>query len=80
MKRNIPKVTSTAERRTGPDCIPVFHVHLSTLGNGPTFDSPSELWDHVRTVLQEEETTTVTISKEIWPVKKYVELPEFGGY
>lgn len=79
-KRNIPNVTSTAERQSGPDFIPVYHVHLSTMGNGPTFDDPKELWNHIRTVLSEEETATLTICKERWPVKKYVDLPEFQGY
>ncbi len=79
-KRYMPNVLNTSERRTGPDMICVYHVHLSTMGNGPTFDNPSELWEHVRTLLAEEESTTVTIHKEKWPVKKYAELPEFGGY
>ena len=53
---------------------------MSTMGNGPTFDNLPELWEHVRNILNEEESTTVTIRKEVWPVKKYYELPEFPGY
>lgn len=79
-KRYIPNATRTTERTTGPDLIPVYHVHLSTMGNGPTFDDPSELWVHVRELLQEDEAVTITIRKESWPVKKYADLPEFPGY
>ena len=50
------------------------------MGNGPTFDNPSEMWLHVRDVLAEEEQATITIHKESWPVKKYVDLEEFQGY
>jgi hypothetical protein len=78
-KRYVPQ-SRAGERTTGPDLIDVYHVHLSSMGNGPTFDNPSELWQHVRECLTEEDSVTVTIHKERWPVKKYVDLPEFQGY
>ena len=79
-KRYMPSVGSTTERTTGPDVIPVYHVHLSTMGNGPTFSITGELLEHVRELLDEEEVATITIRKENWPVKKFCDLPEFPGY
>ena len=59
--------------------VQVFHVQYEKLGNGPVYDTIEGLLEDIKDRLTDE-PQGVTVYAEVWPKKRYDNLPEFEGY
>ncbi len=59
--------------------IQVYHVQFEKIGNGPVCDTLEEALEEIRDRLIDE-PQNASIIVEVWPKKRYDNLPEFQGY